>query len=62
MRHIALAMHQISTPSLYAPRQAAGAHERYTGEPRITRSEDEEMDPSAGFMLDKGRYPWDVAE
>ena len=27
---------------------------------RITRNEDEEMDRLAGFMLDKGRYPWDV--
>jgi acyl-CoA dehydrogenase family member 9 len=29
---------------------------------RITRNEDEEMDRLAGFMLDKGRYPWDVMQ
>jgi alkylation response protein AidB-like acyl-CoA dehydrogenase len=27
---------------------------------RIERNEDEEMDLLAGFILDKGRYPWDV--
>ena len=27
---------------------------------RITRNEDEEMDRLAGFILDKGSYPWDV--
>ncbi len=27
---------------------------------RIMRNEDEEMDRLAGFILDKGRYPWDV--
>ena len=27
---------------------------------RIARNEDEEMDRLAGFILDKGRYPWDV--
>jgi hypothetical protein len=27
---------------------------------RITRNEDEEMNRLAGFILDKGRYPWDV--
>jgi hypothetical protein len=27
---------------------------------RITRNEDEEMDGLAGFILDKGSYPWDV--
>jgi alkylation response protein AidB-like acyl-CoA dehydrogenase len=29
---------------------------------RITRNEDEEMNRLAGFMLDKGRYPWDVVQ
>jgi alkylation response protein AidB-like acyl-CoA dehydrogenase len=29
---------------------------------RITRNEDEEMDRLAGFMLDKGSYPWDVVQ
>ena len=29
---------------------------------RITRNEDEEMDRLAGFILDKGRYPWDVMQ
>jgi hypothetical protein len=29
---------------------------------RIERNEDEEMDRLAGFILDKGRYPWDVIE
>jgi alkylation response protein AidB-like acyl-CoA dehydrogenase len=29
---------------------------------RIERNEDEEMDLLAGFILDKGRYPWDVIE
>jgi acyl-CoA dehydrogenase family protein 9 len=28
---------------------------------RITRNEDEEMNGLAGFILDKGSYPWDVA-
>ena len=27
---------------------------------RITRNEDEEMNRVAGFILDKGSYPWDV--
>jgi alkylation response protein AidB-like acyl-CoA dehydrogenase len=27
---------------------------------RIERNEDEEMDRLAGFILDKGRYPWDI--
>jgi acyl-CoA dehydrogenase family member 9 len=27
---------------------------------RIERNEDEEMDLLAGFILDKGRYPWDI--
>jgi hypothetical protein len=27
---------------------------------RITRNEDEEMDRLAGFILDNGRYAWDV--
>jgi acyl-CoA dehydrogenase family protein 9 len=27
---------------------------------RITRNEDEEMNALAGFILDKGSYPWDV--
>jgi acyl-CoA dehydrogenase family member 9 len=27
---------------------------------RITRNEDEDMNRVAGFILDKGRYPWDV--
>jgi acyl-CoA dehydrogenase family member 9 len=27
---------------------------------RITRNEDGEMDRLAGFILDKGSYPWDV--
>ncbi len=27
---------------------------------RIERNEDEEMDRLAGFIMDKGRYPWDV--
>jgi acyl-CoA dehydrogenase family member 9 len=27
---------------------------------RIERNEDEEMSLLAGFILDKGRYPWDV--
>ncbi len=27
---------------------------------RIVRNEDEEMDSLAGFILDKGSYPWDV--
>jgi alkylation response protein AidB-like acyl-CoA dehydrogenase len=27
---------------------------------RIERNEDEEMDLLAGFILDKGKYPWDV--
>jgi acyl-CoA dehydrogenase family member 9 len=27
---------------------------------RVERNEDEEMDRLAGFMLDKGSYPWDV--
>src|ERR1700736_5397562 len=27
---------------------------------RITRNEDEEMDGLAGFIVDKGSYPWDV--
>jgi acyl-CoA dehydrogenase family protein 9 len=27
---------------------------------RVQRNEDEEMDRLAGFMLDKGSYPWDV--
>jgi len=27
---------------------------------RITRNEDEELNRLAGFMLDKGSYPWDV--
>jgi acyl-CoA dehydrogenase family protein 9 len=27
---------------------------------RITRNEDEEMNGLAGFILDKGSYPWDV--
>jgi acyl-CoA dehydrogenase family member 9 len=29
---------------------------------RITRNEDEEMNRLAGFMLDKGCYPWDVVQ
>jgi acyl-CoA dehydrogenase family member 9 len=29
---------------------------------RITRNEDKELDRLAGFMLDKGRYPWDVMQ
>jgi alkylation response protein AidB-like acyl-CoA dehydrogenase len=29
---------------------------------RIMRNEDEEMDRLAGFILDKGRYPWDVLQ
>ena len=29
---------------------------------RITRNEDEEMNRLAGFMLDKGSYPWDVVQ
>ena len=29
---------------------------------RITRNEDEEMDRLAGYMLDKGSYPWDVMQ
>src|SRR5277367_1204273 len=29
---------------------------------RITRNEDEEMDRLAGFILDKGSYPWDVLQ
>jgi hypothetical protein len=29
---------------------------------RITRNEDEELDRLAGFMLDQGRYPWDVMQ
>jgi len=27
---------------------------------RLTRNEDEEMDQLAGFVLEQGRYPWDV--
>jgi acyl-CoA dehydrogenase family protein 9 len=27
---------------------------------RIERHEDEEMDRLAGFILDAGRYPWDI--
>jgi len=27
---------------------------------RITRNEDSEMNALAGFILDKGSYPWDV--
>jgi alkylation response protein AidB-like acyl-CoA dehydrogenase len=27
---------------------------------RLERNEDQEMDALAGFILDKGRYPWDV--
>ena len=27
---------------------------------RITRNEDEEMNRLAGFILDNGRYAWDV--
>ena len=27
---------------------------------RLERNEDEEMDSLAGFILDKGKYPWDV--
>ena len=27
---------------------------------RVERNEDEEMSQLAGFILDKGRYPWDV--
>jgi len=27
---------------------------------RITRNEDEELNRLAGFILDKGSYPWDV--
>jgi len=27
---------------------------------RIERNEDDEMDLLAGFILDKGRYPWDI--
>jgi acyl-CoA dehydrogenase family member 9 len=29
---------------------------------RITRNEDEEMDRLAGFILDRGSYPWDVLQ
>jgi len=29
---------------------------------RIMRNEDEEMDRLAGFILDRGRYPWDVVQ
>ncbi len=29
---------------------------------RILRNEDEEMDQLAGFIVDKGSYPWDVIE
>jgi acyl-CoA dehydrogenase family member 9 len=29
---------------------------------RITRNEDKELNRLAGFMLDKGRYPWDVMQ
>ena len=29
---------------------------------RIERNEDEEMDLLAGFILDKGKYPWDIVE
>jgi acyl-CoA dehydrogenase family protein 9 len=29
---------------------------------RIMRNEDEEMDRLAGFILDSGRYPWDVVK
>jgi acyl-CoA dehydrogenase family member 9 len=29
---------------------------------RIMRNEDEEMDRLAGFILDRGRYPWDVLQ
>ncbi len=27
---------------------------------RVERNEDEDVDLLAGFILDKGRYPWDV--
>jgi len=27
---------------------------------RLERNEDEEVNQLAGFILDKGRYPWDV--
>jgi len=27
---------------------------------RIERNEDEEMNTLAGFIMDKGSYPWDV--
>ena len=27
---------------------------------RIARNEDEEMNRLAGFILDRGSYPWDV--
>jgi acyl-CoA dehydrogenase family protein 9 len=29
---------------------------------RIERNEDEEMDRLAGFILDKGKYPWDIVK
>ncbi len=29
---------------------------------RIDRNEDEEMDLLAGFILDRGRYPWDIVK
>ncbi len=29
---------------------------------RISRNEDEEMNRLAGFMLERGSYPWDVLE
>jgi alkylation response protein AidB-like acyl-CoA dehydrogenase len=29
---------------------------------RMERNEDEEMDLLAGFILDKGRYPWDIVK
>jgi hypothetical protein len=29
---------------------------------RIERNEDEEMDLLAGFIVDRGRYPWDIVK
>ena len=29
---------------------------------RILRNEDEEMNLLAGFIVDKGSYPWDIIE
>jgi len=57
---------KILSPLPQLLREAAGIYERYTVELAGAcgflqrKYEDEEMNDPAGFILDKGSYPWDV--